>query len=287
MGNNEQCKTCPAAGPGGCTSRECGEDKSLLGSFNDIKNVIAVMSGKGGVGKSSVTGLLAVGLSRQGYKVGVLDADITGPSIPKAFGISRGEGLKATQFGLIPPESGSGIKVMSINLLLPREDEPIIWRGPLIAGAVNQFWSEVDWRELDYLLVDMPPGTGDVPLTVLQNLPVTGLVIVTSPQDLVLMVVKKTIRMARKMNVRILGLVENMTGVICPHCGEKLELFGEPQGKRVAAAEGIPLLGEILWDARLNQMMDEGRIEEYEGEILPHLAEELKLRLDKEEPRSS
>jgi len=273
VGKNEQCKTCAMAGETGCTSQECGGEKSLLGCFNDIKNVIAVMSGKGGVGKSSVAGLLAVALAQQGNKVGVLDADITGPSIPRAFGIKSGEGLKVTQFGLIPPETKGGIKVMSINLLLPREDEPVIWRGPLIAGAVNQFWSEVDWRELDYLVVDMPPGTGDVPLTVLQSLPVTGLVIVTSPQDLVLMVVKKTINMAQKLKVPILGLVENMSYAVCPHCGEKLELFGEPQGEKVAAELGVPLLVQMTWDPELNQLMDEGRIEQYDKHVLADLAQ--------------
>ncbi|MCR4400458.1 MAG: Mrp/NBP35 family ATP-binding protein [Syntrophomonadaceae bacterium] len=276
MATDDKCKTCAAsAGCSGEPGPECGEEKSLAGSLNDIKNVIAVMSGKGGVGKSSVAALLAAGLARQGYKVGLLDADITGPSIPRAFGIASGTRLQGTVFGLVPPTSKGGVKVMSINLLLPSEDDPVVWRGPLLAGAVKQFWNEVDWRDLDYLVVDMPPGTGDVPLTVLQSLPVTGLLLVTSPQDLVLMVVKKTFKMARKMNVTILGLVENMTAAICPHCGERIELFGAAQGADASSSLGIPLLAQLPWDPRLNEYMDQGRIEEYESAELVTLLENL------------
>jgi len=204
---------------------QCGQEveTSLLGALNDVRNVIVVMSGKGGVGKSSVTGLIASNLARAGNKVGVLDADITGPSQAKAFGISAG--LKATDYGIIPPQSKSGIKVISINFFLPNEDDPVIWRGPMLAGAVKQFWGEVDWRDLDYMVVDLPPGTGDVPLTVMQTLPVNGIVIVSSPQDLAYMVVKKTIKMAQKMSIPILGLVENMSYAICSHCNEKLAFW--------------------------------------------------------------
>lgn len=192
------------------------------------------------MGKSTVSSLLAVGLRQKGYQVGILDADITGPSIPKAFGIARSPG--GTPFGIQPPETSSGIKLMSINLLLPSEDDPVIWRGPLLAGGVKQFWEETDWRELDFMIVDLPPGTGDVPLTVLQSLPVTGVVTVSSPQDLVAMVVKKSIKMTQKLNKPIIGLVENMSSVVCPHCGNQLEVFGPSTGAEVAADMGIPYL---------------------------------------------
>ncbi|SHG60582.1 Chromosome partitioning ATPase, Mrp family, contains Fe-S cluster [Thermosyntropha lipolytica DSM 11003] len=277
----DQCKTCPSQA--GCNSspEKCGEspDKSLLGAFNDIRNVIAVMSGKGGVGKSSVTGLIASSLAKKGKKVGVLDADITGPSQPKALGIDNREGLKASQFGIIPPQSRSGIKVMSINFFLPHEDDPVIWRGPLLAGAVNQFWGEVDWQDLDYMVVDLPPGTGDVPLTVMQSLPVNGIVIVSSPQDLAFMVVKKTIKMAKKMNAPILGLLENMSYAVCPHCGEKINIFGESQGENIAKEMGIDYLGALPWDAKLNLLIDEGRIEEYVSPQIDAVVEKIIAKL--------
>jgi len=263
---SDQCKTCPSAN--GCASQpeQCGVDpqKDLLGSLNKIDQVIVVMSGKGGVGKSSVTGLIAATLAKQGKRVGVLDADITGPSQPKIFGL-KDINLKASEYGIIPPVTELGIKIMSINFFLPNEDDPVIWRGPLLAGAVNQFWGETDWRDLDYLIVDLPPGTGDVPLTVLQSLPVNGIVIVSSPQDLAFMVVKKTIKMTKKLNIPILGIVENMSYAICPQCGDKLEIFGKSQGAEIARESGIEFLGQLPWDASLNKLMDEGRIEEYES----------------------
>lgn len=268
---SDQCKTC--ASSQGCNSNpdNCGEvqapDKSLLGALNTISNVIVVMSGKGGVGKSSVTALIASNLAKQGKKVGVLDADITGPSQPRAFGI-KNKGLKASEYGIIPPETNSGIKIMSINFFLPNEDDPVVWRGPLLAGAVNQFWGEVDWRDLDYMIVDLPPGTGDVPLTVMQSLPVTGIVIVSSPQDLAFMVVKKTIKMTQKMNIPIIGLIENMSYAICTHCDEKLEIFGKSQGEEVAKETGIDFLGGLPWDAKLNELIDSGRTEEYSSEVM-------------------
>ncbi|MBO8158485.1 Mrp/NBP35 family ATP-binding protein [Thermosyntropha sp.] len=274
---SDQCKTCSSQNE--CTSNpeNCGvgSEKSLLGTFNDIKNVIAVMSGKGGVGKSSVTGLIASTLAKMGKKVGVLDADITGPSQPKAFGISNEEGLKGSQFGIIPPVSKLGIKIMSINFFLPNEDDPVIWRGPLLAGAVNQFWGEVDWQDLDYMIVDLPPGTGDVPLTVMQSLPVNGIVIVSSPQDLAFMVVKKAIKMAKKMNIPILGLIENMSYAICPHCNEKIEIFGNSQGEKVAEEAGIDYLGALPWDSKLNMLVDQGKIEEYESAEIKMIVEKI------------
>lgn len=266
MTERENCKTCPSQQEGNCASNEACTEKSLAGCFNRVDNMVAVMSGKGGVGKSTVSSLLAVSLRQKGFEVGILDADITGPSIPRAFGISGSPGV--TPFGIQPPETRMGIKVMSINLLLPNEDDPIIWRGPLLAGGVKQFWEETDWRELDFMVVDLPPGTGDVPLTVLQSLPVTGVLIVTSPQDLVSMVVKKSIKMAKKLEKPVLGLIENMSGVVCPCCGSFLEVFGNNQGQRVAQEMDIPYLGSLKWDTELITLADTGRIEDYKlGEM--------------------
>ena len=278
---SDQCKTCPSNA--GCSSEPntCGVEieKSLLGSLNNIKNVIVVMSGKGGVGKSSVTGLLATSLAQRGYKVGILDADITGPSQPKAFGLGKEVNLRASDYGIIPPESKTGIKIMSINFFLPNEDDPVIWRGPLLAGAVNQFWGEVDWRDLDYMIVDLPPGTGDVPLTVLQSIPVNGIVIVSSPQDLAFMVVKKTIKMTQKMNIPIIGIIENMSYAICSHCNEKLELFGKSKGEEVARETNVDFLGGVPWDASFNALVDEGRIEEYDTKPVAGIVDKLIQRL--------
>jgi Mrp family chromosome partitioning ATPase len=237
------------------------------------------MSGKGGVGKSSVTALLASELNKAGKKVGILDADITGPSQPKAFGIKNEGGLKATDYGIIPPSSANGIKVISINFFLPNEDDPVVWRGPMLAGAVKQFWQEIDWRDLDYLVVDLPPGTGDVPLTVMQTLPVSGIIIVSSPQDLAFMVVRKTIKMAQKMNTPILGLVENMSYAICPHCHEKIQMFGDPQGKRVAEETKIDYMGELPWDAKLNSLVDQGLVENYDSESMKAIAAQIMKKL--------
>ncbi len=236
----------------------------LVGSLNQVGKVIAVMSGKGGVGKSSVSSLLAVSLAKNGYKVGILDADITGPSIAKAFGIATGT-CTVCEYGMNPPLSKGGIKIISVNLFLEHEDEPVIWRGPLIAGAVKQFWEETNWGDLDYLVVDLPPGTGDVALTVMQTLPVSGIVIVSSPQDLSLMVVKKAIKMAQQMNIPIIGLIENMSYVECPDCGKRIELFGNSSGKQVAAEMSLSFLGSIPWDSKINQLMDIGEIEYYQN----------------------
>ncbi|MEA1961317.1 MAG: Mrp/NBP35 family ATP-binding protein [Bacillota bacterium] len=277
---SDQCKTCSSNG--NCTSdpSQCGvnEEKSLLGALNNVRNVVVVMSGKGGVGKSSVTALIATNLAKRGFKVGVLDADITGPSQPKAFGV-KGGGLNASEYGIVPPVTTLGIKLMSINFFLPNEDDPVIWRGPLLAGAVGQFWNETDWRDLDYMIVDLPPGTGDVPLTVMQSLPVSGIVIVSSPQELALMVVKKTIKMAKKMELPILGLVENMSYAVCPHCGEKLDLFGASQCRKAADETKLEFWGGLPWDANLNKLTDKGKIEEYESAEMQEVVEKLIAKL--------
>ncbi|NMC28232.1 MAG: Mrp/NBP35 family ATP-binding protein [Syntrophomonadaceae bacterium] len=278
---SEKCSTCPSSAgcaidPASCPSEE---QNTLVGSLNRVRNVVAVMSGKGGVGKSSVTGLIAAELAKSGNRVGVLDADITGPSQPRAFGIPAGIGLKGTEYGIIPPLATHGIKVISVNFFLPNEDDPVVWRGPMLAGAVKQFWGEVDWGELDYMIVDLPPGTGDVPLTVLQSLPISGLVIVSSPQDLAAMVVKKTIKMAQKMNIPIIGLVENMSYAICPSCTEKLEIFGKSQGKQVAQASGIDFLGGIPWDMKLNDLIDHGKIVEYNSPDISNIVEKIVSKL--------
>lgn len=236
--------------------------------MSSVKKVIGVISGKGGVGKSTVTSLLAVMMQRAGYRTGVLDADITGPSIPKAFGI---EGrAEACEWGLMPRESLKGTQVMSINLLLENESDPVIWRGPVIASAVKQFWTDVIWTDLDYLFVDAPPGTGDVPLTVFQSLPVDGVVIVATPQELVSMIVHKAVHMAQQMNIPILGVVLNMAYVECPDCGKKIELFGDGAAVLAAAEqEGIPILGRMPLDPGLSAACDRGEIELVEKEYLP------------------
>ncbi len=257
------------------TTQGSGIERLSQPENSHIGRTIAVMSGKGGVGKSSVSALLAVALAKEGYQVGLLDADITGPSIPKLFGLKHHADV--TNGKIIPSVSKVGIKVVSINLLLPQEDDPVIWRGPLIGGVVKQFWTDVLWGELDYLIVDLPPGTGDAPLTVLQSLPLDGLVIVSSPQDLAVMVVKKAIKMVRMMNAPIFGLIENMSGLICPHCGQPIEIFGKSRADEVAAATGIKLLGRLPLDPDLSRLSDSGAIEEYSvelfKEIIPILTE--------------
>ena len=236
----------------------------------EIKHVVAVMSGKGGVGKSSITALLAVGARQQGFQVGILDADITGPSIPKMFGLKSNYRVVG---GFKPMESSQGLKIMSLNLLLGSEDDPVIWRGPLIGGAIKQFWQEVNWGELDYLFIDLPPGTSDAPLTVLQTIPLDGVVIVFSPQDLAIMVVKKAIKMAANMGIPILGLVENMRDFICPHCRTRVDVFGRGKGDEIAEGSGIPLLGSIPLDYNLAKCCDEGRVEEYDSNLFAKLQE--------------
>jgi len=253
---------------------ETVEEKNLVGSLNDIKHVVAVMSGKGGVGKSTVTALIASTLVKSGFRVGILDADITGPSQPRAFGI-KSQGLTGSMFGITPIETRSGIKMISTNFMLKEEDDPVVWRGPLLAGAVKQFWEETDWQDLDYLVVDLPPGTGDVPLTVLQSLPVDGLVIVSSPQDLAYMVVRKAVKMATQMKKPILGLIENMSEFICPKCGEAHKIFGESQGKSISEKMGIDFLGSLPWDTHLNQLVDKGQVEEYYSAAMAAIVEKI------------
>lgn len=241
--------------------------------INKIDNIIAVMSGKGGVGKSLVSSLTAVALRKQGYEVGILDADITGPSIPRMFGITARPFGSDT--GILPVISDSGIEVMSINLLLPNEDDAIVWRGPLIAGAITQFWEEVVWGKLDYLIVDLPPGTADVPLTVLQKLPVSGIIIVFSPQSLTAMVVRKAVNMAKDMNKPILGVVENMSYLYVPEIDKKIEIFGKSRGNEMAQTSGAPLLAKLPIDPKLAKLCDEGKIESYDTPIYKEYAKKL------------
>ena len=246
-----------------------GKPKDL----NEIGHVIAVMSGKGGVGKSLVTGLTSVALQRLGYEVGILDADITGPSIPKMFGIVDRPGGSDT--GILPVMSRSGIEIMSINLLLPNEDDAVIWRGPLIGRAITQFWEEVLWGKLDYLIVDLPPGTADAPLTVMQSLPISGVLIVFTPQDLTAMVVRKAVHMAQQMGKPILGVVENMSYLYIPEIDKKVEPFGKSRGDEMAKVANAPLLGQLPLDPELARLCDEGNIERYNSEIMTRLGESI------------
>jgi Mrp family chromosome partitioning ATPase len=237
--------------------------------LNQIEEIVAVMSGKGGVGKSLVAGLLATSLAREGKDVGILDADITGSSIPKMFGLdARPSG---SETGILPVLSKSGIEIMSMNLLLPTEDEAVIWRGPLMSKAITQFWEEVLWGKLDYLVIDLPPGTGDAPLTVLQVIPISGVIDVFTPQELTEMIVKKAIRMAQKMNVRVLGVVENMSYLILPETGKKMEIFGKSRGEEMAKASGAPLLAKLPIDPELAKLCDEGNIERYSSDAVSEL----------------
>ncbi len=255
----------------GVKEAEIGFVKAKPKDLNEIRHVVAVASGKGGVGKSLVTGLLGVSLARWGHEVGILDADITGPSIPKMFGISTRP--SGSDSGILPVLSRLGIEIMSINLLLPNEDDAIIWRGPLIGGAIKQFWEEVLWGRLDYLLVDLPPGTADAPLTVMQSLPLSGVVIVFSPQELAAMVVRKAVQMAQKMNIPILGVVENMSYLYVPDTGKRIELFGSSKAQEMVKAAGAPLLGQLPIDPQLARLCDEGDIERYNSEAMNSFAE--------------
>jgi len=241
--------------------------------LNQIDQMIAVMSGKGGVGKSLVSGLIAIALNRKGYEVGILDADITGPSIPKMFGIRVPPG--GNESGMLPVLSKSGIEVMSINLLLPNEDEAVIWRGPLIGNTIKQFGEDVLWGKLDYLIVDLPPGTADAPLTLMQSFPISGVIVVFTPQDLVEMIVKKAVKMAQKMEKRVLGVVENMSYLYVPEIDKKIEVFGKSRAEQMASAAQAPLLGRIPIDPELARLCDEGNIERYDGEIVTRLGEAL------------
>ena len=253
----ESCAGCAHADS--CSSKKT-DFREPANKYSNIKKVIGVVSGKGGVGKSLVTCLLASACAKAGLKVGVLDADITGPSVPKSFGVSQ-RAKQDSEF-LLPNITKTGIKVMSINMLLESEESPVVWRGPVISGVVEQFWTEVRWGELDYLFVDMPPGTGDVALTVFQSLPVDGIVIVSTPQDLVKMIVNKAFNMAKLMHIPVLGVVENMSYFVCPDCGKKHELFGRSKIDETAGELGIPVLAKLPIDPKINRMVDEGRVEE-------------------------
>ena len=239
------------------------EQKDFREPFNEqssVKKVIGVVSGKGGVGKSLVTSLLAVAANKNGKRTAVMDADITGPSIPKGFGIT--EKAVGTDDGIMPNLSQNGIEVMSINLLLENDEAPVVWRGPVISGVVKQFWHEVVWGDLDYMFIDMPPGTGDVPLTVFQSIPLDGIIIVTTPQDLVTMIVKKAFNMAKMMNIPVLGIIENMSYVECPDCGKKIFAFGEGKSEEVAAELGVPVLAFLPIRPEAAQMVDRGEVEQ-------------------------
>lgn len=257
------CSSCSSS----CSSRQ--EPQSFIEKPNQLSKigkVIGIVSGKGGVGKTMVSSLLAVSMQRLNKNVGILDADITGPSVPKAFGINGK--AEACEFGIYPSKSKMGTDVMSVNLLLENDTDPVVWRGPVIAGVVKQFWTDVIWKDVDYLFVDMPPGTGDVPLTVFQSIPVDGIVIVTSPQELVSMIVAKAVKMAKLMNIPILGIIENMSYYECPDCGKKINVFGESHLDEIAAEYSIPVLARIPICTDLAKMCDNGTIELFEGDWL-------------------
>ena len=270
MPENSNCSSassCSRESCEGCPSKQNPQSfLEEMNAYSNIKHVIGIVSGKGGVGKSFVTSSLAVLMAKAGYKVGILDADITGPSIPKMFGL-KGQ-VVGDERGMIPLETEEGIKVMSINLLMEDEEAPVVWRGPVIAGAVKQFWNETCWGELDYLFVDMPPGTGDVPLTVFQSLPVNGIVIVTSPQELEQMIVKKAYNMANMMHIPVLGVVENFSFLKCPDCGKEIKMFGESHIEDVAANLGLRLLGKMPLDPAYAEAADKGAFYQMENPYL-------------------
>ncbi len=257
---SHDCGSCTA----NCNSRDPQSMIENPHKDSKIGKVIGVVSGKGGVGKSMVSSMLAVNLQRKGYQTAIMDADVTGPSIPKAFGIT--EHAHGTDTAIYPVISKTGIQTMSVNLLLEDTADPVIWRGPIIAGTVKQFWSDVIWKDVDYMIVDMPPGTGDVPLTVFQSIPVSGIVIVTSPQELVSMIVGKAVRMAKMMNIPILGIIENMSYAQCPDCGKKIEIFGKSHVEEVASQYRLPVLGKIPMTPALSAASDTGTVEDLEGD---------------------
>ena len=267
MGCTHDCSSCSSA----CASKQ---PESLIEALNDlssVKHVIGVVSGKGGVGKSLVTSMMAVNMQRRDFKCAILDADITGPSIPKAFGIK--ERVVGNDIGLIPPSSTTGIDVMSVNLLMDNETEPVVWRGPVIAGTVKQFWKDTVWNDVDIMFVDCPPGTGDVPLTVFQSIPLDGIIIVSSPQELVSMIVQKAANMASMMNIPVLGVVENMSYVKCPDCGKEIKVFGDSHIEEICQKFGYPLLGRIPMDPKLAALCDRGMIELMENDYLAPAAD--------------
>ena len=284
---NDCSHDCSSCGESSCASREAGQQqcspdcsscseqcappKVDQNVYSHIKHVIGVVSGKGGVGKSMVTCSMAAAMAKLGYKTAVLDADITGPSVPRVFGITQK--ARGSEKGLLPSESKNGVKIMSLNLVTRNETDPVVWRGPVIAGVVKQFWTDVYWGDIDYMFVDMPPGTGDVPLTVFQSLPLDGILIVTSPQELVGMVVSKAVEMAKMMDVPVLGLVENMSYVKCPDCGREIHVFGESHIDEVAAKYGLKVLGKLPMEPKLAAASDRGAIELFEGDWLEPTAD--------------
>lgn len=279
--NSKGCSdsTCESSSCEGCKSNTANSaPENMHEKFNEyssVKKVIGIVSGKGGVGKSFVTAMMAVLMNRKGYNVGILDADITGPSIPKMFGIKSK--AKGSELGIHPERTHNNIEIMSVNLLLEQEETPVIWRGPILAGTVKQFWSDVFWGDLDYMFIDMPPGTGDVPLTIYQSIPLDGIIIVTSPQDLVSLIVKKAHNMAKQMNVPILGVVENMSYVKCPDCDKKIHLFGESKIEEVAKSMDLKILGKLPIDTKIAELVDEGEFEKFYCEELNEAAEMLAL----------
>ena len=269
------CSSCSA----NCPSKNGGIQKDAANKNSHVRHIVAIMSGKGGVGKSLVTSMLAVHLSRKGYSVGILDADITGPSIPKAFGLY--EGVEGTEDGaMLPPQTATGVKIMSVNLMLEDETRPVVWRGSMIANTVRQFWTDTAWGDLDFLFVDCPPGTGDVPLTVFQSLPIDGAVIVSSPQELVSMIVKKAANMADMMNVPVLGLVENMSYVKCPDCDRQIKIFGESHIEEIAEQFGYELLAKLPLDTQIASYVDKGWIEVIKTDYLETAADRLAAKCE-------
>lgn len=265
---NQNCGSCKED----CSSRKEAQTDFRVQphELSNIKKVIGIVSGKGGVGKSLVTSMMAVEMSRRGYQSAILDADITGPSIPKVFGLK--EKAKGNTLGILPVKSKTGIDIMSINLLLKEETDPVVWRGPIIAATVKQFWSDVIWKDIDYMFIDMPPGTGDVPLTVFQSIPIDGIIIVTSPQDLVSMIVGKAVKMAKMMDVPILGIVENMSYFKCPDCDKEYNIFGESNIEEIASTNDIPVYAKLPVDPKLAAACDKGMIELYDGKYLENIA---------------
>ena len=271
-GCTHNCSTCSSK----CDSREKNSLMEQPHELSSVKHIIGVVSGKGGVGKSIVTSMLAVTMQRLGYKTAILDADITGPSIPKAFGLKAG--VEGDDSGMIPPTTTSGIDIMSVNLLLEDESRPVIWRGPVIAGTVKQFWSQTIWHNIDYMFIDCPPGTGDVPLTVFQSIPLDGIIIVSTPQDLVSMIVSKAANMAKMMDIPVYGIIENMSYVKCPDCGKEIKVFGESHIEDIAENFGYDLLARIPIDPKLTALVDKGWIELMDNEYLDTAAQIIENR---------
>lgn len=265
---NGKCESCGTAGD--CDKQDLHQP---MNQFSNIKKVIGVVSGKGGVGKSLVTAMLASAVAKEEFKVAILDADVTGPSIPKSFGIT--ERAVSDESGLIPSLSENNIKIMSVNLLLEDENAPVVWRGPVISGVINQFWTDVNWGEVDYMFVDMPPGTGDVALTVFQGLPVDGIIVVSTPQDLVKMIVSKALNMAKLMNVPVLGLVENMSYFKCDECGKKHYIFGKSSIDETAKEFSLPVLAKLAIDPSINKLVDKGQVDKVDSGNLSDLVDAL------------